>query len=394
MLIRTVRLNRGVLNTFTYPNVRRIDLRALRGNLTAVRRLLPAGTRVLAVLKADAYGHGMLPSAHAVCEAGADMIGVAAADEGIALREGGVTLPVLVLGPAMRQSAGEAVKHGLTMTVCSPDMVAWLEEAAAKAGKTVDVHLKIDTGMNRIGCRNEEEVAAMLQALDNAPHVRLTGAFTHFADADGDDDSFTKAQLARFTELAAMLPEGVIRHCANSAAALRLPEAALDMVRVGLALYGYAPVETDVQLERCMTWETDVTFVKDIQPGESVSYGCTFTADRTMRAATIACGYGDGYHRAASGQAEVLIGGRRCRILGRICMDQMIADVTDVPDCRPGDRAVLMGRMGSECITAEDIARWAGTIPYEILLAATGRVRRIFEGGGQTDEYSPENERK
>lgn len=382
------------MNTFTYPNVRRIDLCALRGNLTAVRRHLPAGTRVLAVLKADAYGHGMLPSAHAVCEAGADMIGVAAADEGIALREGGVTLPVLVLGPAMHQSAGEAVKHDLTMTVCTPAMVARLEEAAATAGKTVQVHLKIDTGMNRIGCRNEEEVAAMLQALDNAPHVRLTGAFTHFADADGDDDSFTRAQFARFMELAGMLPEGVIRHCANSAAALRLPEAALDMVRIGLALYGYAPVETDVQLDKCMTWETDVTFVKEVHKGESVSYGCTFTADRTIRAATIACGYGDGYHRAASGQAEVLIGGQRCRILGRICMDQMVADVTNVPDCQPGDRAVLMGRMGDERITAEDIARWAGTIPYEILLAATGRVRRVFEGGGQADEYSPENERK
>ncbi len=365
--------------TFTYPNVRRVDLAALRRNLTALRRHLPEGTGILAVLKADAYGHGLLPSAHAVEEAGADMIGVACTDEGIALRRNGVQLPVLVLGPAMQKSANHAVQHDLTMTVCSPAMVAWLEEAAQKAGKTVSVHIKIDTGMNRIGCRNADEVLAVLHELENSPHVKLTGAFTHFADADSDNDSFTRLQLERFNQLTGLLPEGIIRHCANSAAMLRLPEAAFDMVRTGIAMYGYPPVSTDIPLETCMTWETEVTYVKEVPAGEAFSYGRTFTSDAPLRAATIACGYGDGYHRAASGRGEVLIGGKRCRIIGRICMDQMMADVTDVPDCRPGDRVVLMGRMGSECITAEDVARWADTIPYEILLAATGRVRRVYD---------------
>ena len=376
-----------------YP-VKIIDLEVLRKNVAAVRATLPEQTQLLAVVKADAYGHGIVPVGRNALDAGASWLAVARTDEGLVLRKAGIQAPILVLGASSVSEIAEGVRHGLTLTVSGPRMIHAVQECAMREGKSGYVHLKIDTGMGRIGVRTEEEVQAVLCALQECPEVVLTGAFTHFADADGEADDYTLMQLNRFRELTASLPEGIIRHCANSAAIHRYPDAAMDMVRLGISMYGYPPVEANCAIKPVMEWHTAVTHVKTVQPGDKISYGCTFTADRTMRAATIACGYGDGYHRAASGQAEVLIGGRRCRILGRICMDQMIADVTDVPDCRPGDRAVLMGRMGSECITAEDIARWAGTIPYEILLAATGRVRRIFEGGGQTDEYSPDNERK
>ena len=220
---------------------------------------------------------------------------------------------------------------------------------------------------------------ALLQTIMAESCLRLTGAFTHFADCDGDDMTFTYQQLDRFRTLTALLPAGIIRHCANSAAIHRLmPEAAFDMVRMGISMYGYPPVPTDMPLKPFMTWRTQVTFVKTIQPGDTVSYGRTYCADRPVRLATVAIGYGDGYHRAGTGKAEVIIHGRRVPVKGRICMDQMMVDVTDVPDVKPGDVVTLLGADGDVWITAEDLAAWDGTISYEVLLAATGRVRRTW----------------
>lgn len=356
--------------------LRRVDLAALRRNVEHIRHSLPQHTGLLAVVKADAYGHGMVQVARAALQAGASHLAVALVEEGITLREAGVRAPILVLGATSPAEAQAGVAAGLTLTVCDADMVHAAENAARLAGCQALVHLKLDTGMCRIGARTEEEVRAVLDTLAACPHVRLTGAFTHFADADGGDMAFTNQQLQRFKALTALLPEGILRHCANSAAIHRLPEAAMDMVRAGISMYGYPPVATDMPLEMVMDWRTEVTYVKDIQPGDTVSYGRTFTAETPMRVATIACGYGDGYHRAASGKAQVIIRGQRARVLGRICMDQMMVDVTDIPGVVPGDRVTLMGRDGGACITAEDIARWAGTISYEVLLAATGRVPR------------------
>lgn len=331
----------------------------------------------MAVLKANAYGHGALEAAKVLAEDGADMFGVAIADEGAVLREGGIDTPVLVLGPVVGECIRQAVQYQLTMTVCTPESVQEIEKACVECGCEAQVHVKLDTGMNRIGCRSAEELIAVMDAVLHAPHVRLTGAFTHLAAADGDD-SYTQMQLKRFRMLASMLPPGIRLHCANSAAIHTLPDAAFDMARAGISLYGYPPVTTELPLEMCMTWETAVTHVKHVSAGESIGYGCTYQAEHDMRVATIACGYGDGYHRAASNRGEVLIGGKRCRIVGRICMDQMMADVTAVPQVQPGDRVVLMGQMGGNRITAEDIAVWADTIPYEILLSAPGRVRHII----------------
>ncbi len=362
---------------------RTVDLAVLRKNVRLIKESLPEGTRLMAVVKADAYGHGMVQVAREALRAGASHLAVALVEEGVGLREAGITAPVLVLGATSYEEALLGVQHGLTLTVCDPVMVQAVEMAACAVDKQALVHLKIDSGMSRIGARTEDEVQAVLHTLADCPHVKLTGTFTHFADADGDDMAFTYQQLERFKQLTSCLPEGILRHCANSAAIHRLPEAAMDMVRAGISMYGYPPVETDMPLEPFMDWRTKVTYVKEIQPGDTVSYGRTFAADKPMRVATMACGYGDGYHRAASGKAEVIIRGKRAKVLGRICMDQMMADVTDIPGVVPGDTVTLMGRDGDERITAEDMAAWAGTISYEVLLAATGRVPREWIHAGE-----------
>ncbi len=354
-----------------YP-VQTIDLSAIRHNIRAMRATLPEHTMLLAVVKADAYGHGIVQTAKAALSAGASWLAVARTCEGAVLRDAGVTTPILVLGASCETEMAEAVCHELTLAICNADMVRTYQRVAAQNHGTACMHLKLDTGMGRIGARTEEEVLAVLDALDECPDVRMTGAFTHFADADGATDAYTRKQLAKFQALTHLLPEGIIRHCANSASIHRYPEATMDMVRAGISMYGCPPVPTETELLPCMEWHTAVTFVKGVQPGDKVSYGCTFEADKPMKLATIACGYGDGYHRHATGRAQVVIRGQRAPIVGRICMDQMMADVTHIPDVAPGDEVTLLG----DGITADELASWSDTISYEVLLAATGRVHR------------------
>ena len=363
-----------------YP-IQTVDLAVLRNNVRLIRESLPSHTKLLAVVKADAYGHGLTQAARNALHAGADWLAVARTDEGVILRSAGITAPILVLGAASGQEIGDGVHHGLTLAVTDPLTVKAVQRWAVKEGRQGLVHLKLDTGMGRIGARTEEEVRAMLAALEQCPNVSLNGVFTHFADADGVTEDYTRMQLARFNALASLLPAGVIRHCANSATIHRYPEAAMDMVRAGISMYGYPPVKTDMPLRPVMDWRTAVTYVKTIQPGDAVSYGCTFTADHPMTLATVACGYGDGYHRCASGRAEVLIHGRRCPVVGRICMDQMMADVTGLENVVPGDEVVLIGRSGEAYITAEELGAWSNTISYEVLLAATERVQRRWVNG-------------
>ena len=353
-----------------------MDLAALRSNIRLLKESLPADTMLMAVVKADAYGHGIVPAAKNALSAGAQWLAVARTDEGIALRKAGIHAPVLVLGAASGLEIGDGVRHDLTLAVTDPRMVMAVQRWAEKENTTGYVHLKLDTGMGRIGVRTEAEVSDMLAAVDACPCVRLTGVFTHFADADGDTPDYTRLQLERFKALTASMPADVIRHCANSAAIHSYPEAAMSMVRAGISMYGYPPVETALPLRPVMDWRTAVTYVKTVQPGDKVSYGCTFTAQQPMKLATVACGYGDGYHRCGSGKAQVIIQGRRCPVVGRICMDQMMVDVSELADVEPGDEVILIGEDGGERITAEDLANWCGTISYEVLLAATERVHR------------------
>ena len=360
-----------------YP-LRTIDLAALRQNVRLLKASLPAGTMLMAVVKADAYGHGILQTAHHALKAGADWLAVARSGEGEVLRQAGVSAPILVLGASSDGEIAQGVMQNLTLTVCSTAKLRDLQREAARQNRIARMHLKLDTGMGRIGARTEQEVDDILAALQECPNVRMTGVFTHFADADGEDEAYTRQQLARFEQLIRRLPDGLIRHCANSAAIHRFPEAAMDMVRAGISMYGNPPVPTDMPLRPVMDWRTAVTFVKDVHAGEKISYGCTFTAEKPMRLATVACGYGDGYHRSASGTAEVIIHGRRVPVVGRICMDQMMVDVTGIDDVKPGDEAMLMGRQGDEVITPDELGAWAGTIGYEVLLGATDRVYRLW----------------
>ncbi len=357
-----------------YP-VRTIDLAVLRRNVKLIRQSLPENTKLLAVVKADAYGHGIVQVARNALRAGADWLAVARTDEGIGLRNMGINVPVLVLGAAWGQEIEDGVLHDLTLTVTDAEMIHTIQHCAARHERVGKIHLKIDTGMGRIGVRTEDEVQAVLDALTACDAVHMTGAFTHFADADGADLAYTEMQLARFNALTALLPKGILRHCANSAAIHRCPEARMDMVRAGISMYGYPPVHTDMPLMPVMDWRTAVTHVKQVQAGDKISYGCTYTADKLMTLATVACGYGDGYHRCGSGHAEVIIHGRRCPVVGRICMDQMMVDVTDL-NVQPGDEVTLIGREGDAVITADELGAWSSTISYEVLLAATERVHR------------------
>ena len=358
-----------------YP-VRTIDLAVLRDNICLIKDTLPDNTLLMAVVKADAYGHGIVPAARNALLAGASWLAVARTDEGILLRNAGIQAPILVLGAASGLEIQYGVRHDLTLTVTDPRMVHAVQRHAAAQKKTGDIHLKLDTGMGRIGVRTAGEVREILAALEASPAVKLTGVFTHFADADGKDDAYTLRQIERFKALSDLLPKDVLRHCANSAAIHRFPQATFDMVRAGISMYGYPPVKTALPLRPVMDWRTAVTYVKNLQPGDMVSYGCTFEATSPMKVATVACGYGDGYHRCASWKAEVIIEGVCCKVIGRICMDQMMVDVSAIEDVVPGDEVILIGSDGENVITADDLGKWSGTISYEVLLAATERVHR------------------
>jgi alanine racemase len=364
-------------------NIRIIDVNAIRENMKALRQNTPTTAKMMAVVKADAYGHGAFITAKAVLESGADMLAVATVGEGCELRELGIDAPILVLGAVTQGDVRMGVDYGLIQTVCTPEMVCFCEQAGKEKRKQAEVHLSVDTGMGRIGVRSREEMDRVLETIQLSQHVHLTGVFTHFSDADGDEDgvSYTRKQFKRFCELTDGLPENVIRHCDNSAAIHRMPDMAMNMVRAGISLYGYPPVNADILLQPCMEWRCKVSFVKDCPEGTYISYGRTFRTVKPMRIATVTCGYGDGYHRNASGKAEVLIRGQRFRVIGRICMDQMMVDITGNDDIQPEDPVILMGKCGEEAIGADDIAGWSGTISYEILLSAGSRVERQYTGG-------------
>ena len=361
-------------------NSRTVFVSRIEQNMRLIRQSVPDGIKTMAVVKADGYGHGAVRTAEAALKGGADMLAVASASEGSELRRNGITAPVLVLGAVTEEDAYEGVEYGLIQTVCSPMMVCWCEQAGQKLHREARVHLKIDSGMGRIGVRTEAERDAVLHEIATCRKVQLAGVFTHFSDADGDADGilYTKEQFRRFLELTESIPDGILRHCCNSAAIHRFPEMCLDMVRAGISLYGYPPVETENGLKPCMQWSAKVSYVKEMLPGEYVSYGRTYRSERTIRVATITCGYGDGYFRSAGNKARVLINGKKVPVIGRICMDQMMADVTDI-DVSAGDKVILIGESGGEQITAEDVAAWAGTISYEVLLNAGSRVSRIYD---------------
>ena len=364
------------------PVYAEVDLSAVRHNIQSMKGLLKPATRLCVVVKADGYGHGALAVAREAVAAGADYLAVAVLDEAIELRTAGFTQPLLVLGYTPPALAHTLVYNNLAQTIYTLDQARAISAAAAAAGKTATVHLKVDTGMGRLGVR-PEDAGAFARAVADLPHLDVEGAYTHFAKADATDKAYANQQLAAFKEaLAGIEGQGVrlaIRHCANSAATIDMPEAHLDMVRTGIVTYGLWPSpEVDksrVTLRPAMRFKAGVAFVKDVPAGTSISYGCTFTTDKPSVIATLPVGYADGWTRMLSGKAQVVIRGVRAPIVGRICMDQCMADVTHIPGVRIGDEALLFG--GPE-LPADEVADALGTINYEITCMVGKRVPRKY----------------
>ena len=360
-----------------------IDLAAIARNIAALRSRLEDRTELWAVVKANAYGHGAVAVARTALEAGASRLAVARISEGIALRQAGIRAPILVLGYHLPAEAEAAVFHELTMTVNDPDFARALDLHARDAGKKMPIHVKVDTGMSRFGVF-PEELLPLLERLTHFRHLELEGLWTHFATADERDKTFTRRQFAMFQYAAFLARDRFdipVLHAANSAAILDLPETGLDAVRPGIALYGLYPsdaVSNDIPLEPALTLISHVGRVRTLPPGGSVGYGRTFTATAPTRIALLPIGYGDGLHRLLSNRGEVLIRGQRAPVVGRVSMDNIVVDVSRIPDVETGDEAVLIGRQGREHIPAEEVARWAETINYEVTTSLLPRVTRIY----------------
>ena len=355
-----------------------VSARALTNNARLIRSRLPESVRLMAVVKADAYGHGLAYAARAFLEGGAQALAVAIVEEAAALREAGVTAPILILGGAGEDSIDDAVRFGASQAIFTPDMLRMMERAAVKHGRTAKAHLKIDTGMSRIGVKGDGMLAGMLEAWKECPHVEMEGMFTHFCVSETDKE-FTDLQNARFKEaLQEVMKAGhmPIAHAAASGA-FETPEYMHDMVRPGLAMYGFgAKMDGLVPAQRLTSRPVRL---QRIEKGETVSYGRIFTAKRDTVVMTIPIGYGDGYPRILSGKAYAIVEGKRVPQIGRVCMDMTMFDVTDVPGVTLESEVVLMGSQGSEMITPEELAEMAGTIPYEIMLGFKARVRRVYE---------------
>ncbi len=362
-----------------------IHLPALLKNIRLAKRRLKPETKFLAVIKANAYGHGITEVGQYLEQSGlCDMFGVAIPEEGVRLRLAGVTLPILILGVTDPDHASIVVGNDLTPAVFTPEQVRILDRCAKAAGKIATVHVKLDTGMRRIGVTDDESLDALLDAFDACENVKMTGVFTHFAKSESDPD-FTHLQAERFDAFVAKIRARGFAptvHAANSGATLDFPELQYDMVRFGIALYGCHPDAKRTEgsgLTPVMSLITHVSNLKTVPEGEGVSYGLRFVTSRPTRVATLPIGYGDGYKRCLTGKADVLIGGVRCPQIGTICMDQMMVDVSAVPGVAIGDEAVLIGRQGYEKITADELADRADTISYEILLSISDRVPRVYE---------------
>lgn len=363
-----------------------IDPQAVTHNVRTLRQLAGTAARLMAVVKADGYGHGAATVARAALAGGADRLGVATLDEAIALREAGFEAPIHLLSEAPPDAASEVVAARIVPTVCTKGFAIALSQAASAAGVTVPYHLKIDTGMNRIGVRAEEaaDFALWLRAL---PGVEMEGVFTHFATADTLGDWEFERQVERLSNaLGRMRTEGVkptLVHAANSAATVLRPETRLDMVRCGIAIYGlHAAPSTygKIDLVPAMRVVARVSFVKRIGLGEGVSYGFTYHASGPTTIATLPLGYADGVPRLASNKMEVLIGGTRCRQVGRVCMDQLMVEVPDHLRVDVGDEAVIVGSQGGERIVMDELADHASTINYEIACAFGRRLERRLAG--------------
>ena len=357
------------------------DIGAFKRNIVKILTFIGSGVKLIAVVKAEAYGHGLTPCGRAALEAGADMLAVAYIDEGIVLRDAGINSPILILSSEQPDCASEMIHYNLTASVGGIELLEALNSAAINQKTTAAVHIKVDTGMGRLGVLHDH-ARDFIEKARSLKGIAIEGLFTHLSCADEDDPSYSHIQMDRFGEILqniGAIPS--IIHVTNSAGTLRFPQAHYTHIRPGLMLYGLKPFDSSekiLPLEKVMTLSSRIAHIKTVPPGTAISYGAAFVTKRKSRIATIPSGYGDGYPRILSGKADVLIGGKRVPVVGRICMDHFMVDVTNQGRIRIGDEAVLIGRQGDEEITAEELAVLAGTINYEITTALTARVPRVI----------------
>ncbi len=376
-----------------------VNLDAIRNNISAGKKLIKPGTKMMAVVKADAYGHGAVPVAKAVDDI-VDAYAVAIVEEGVELRKAGITKPILILGYTFPEMCSEAVKNDIAMAAFDYNTVKEYDSVAKKLNKKAIVHIKLDTGMRRIGylCDTEEEIAEGIEdikkiaALEN---VFIEGMFTHFSKADEADKTFARGQFAKYMHFAEKLKEnGInipIKHVCNSAGVIDIPEADLDMVRFGITTYGMYPTDDvtkeKLPVEPAMEIKTHISMLKTLSEGIGIGYSGTFVTKGTTRVATIPVGYGDGFPRGLSNAGRVLIKGKSAPILGRICMDQCMVDVSDIPDAEVGDVVTLMGVDGNEFISAEEIGMTVGnSFHYEVVCDISKRVPRVYYRNGKVVE--------
>lgn len=363
-----------------------VDLDAIAHNVQAIKAHIASHVMLIAVVKANAYGHGALEVAQTALRNGASWLAVARADEGIYLRQAGIVAPILVMNYTPPDEIEEALRHDLTLTLSDLEPARLVSATASRLGRAATVHIKMDTGMGRFGLL-PEEVLPFVQEVAALPGIQIEGLYTHFAVADLADKDYTRLQFRRFQQVRNRLAAAGFRiplcHTANSAATLDLPETHLDAVRVGIAMYGLRPsseVEPAVPLRPALSLKSHVARVRTLPAGSSISYGRTYITPREMPVALVPVGYGDGYHRLISNRGAVLINGRRAPIVGRVCMDQLVVDVSQAGPVEPNSEVVLIGSQGEERITAEEVAGWAETINYEVTTALLPRVPRLYVG--------------
>lgn len=373
-----------------------VDLDAIWENMVHMKENIAENTKILAVIKTDGYGHGGVPIAK-MLEQLDFMFGYAAAtyEEAHVLREAGVKKPILILGYTFPYCYEELIREEIRPAVYRRDTVEELAAAAAKVGKKAKVHIKVDTGMGRIGITPDEEGLEFVRFLMGHPELEVEGIFTHFAKSDEADKTSANHQLELFqnfidkiqTELGITIP---VKHCSNSAAILEMPQANMDMVRAGITTYGLYPSEEVskdiVPLRAAMSLYSHIVYCKTIHSGQSVSYGGLFTAQKDTRVATIPVGYGDGYPRSLSGKGYVLIHGKKAPILGRVCMDQFMVDISEIPEAMDGDKVTLLGMDGTERITAEELGELSGRFNYEFVCDLGKRIPRVYIQHGEITE--------
>ena len=358
-----------------------VNLTRLRLNLDAIRAAV-SPAKVMIVIKANAYGHGLAEVAKTLVQR-VDYIGVAVLEEGIFLRKLGIQAPILVLGGIWGEQVPRYLEYDLTFTASSVERLEQIEAVAKQAGKKAKIHLKIDTGMERIGV-HYYNAHTLQETAARCRNVVVEGIYSHFANADAQDLTHARLQLERFQDVLGFYDKNSlplpVRHMANSAAILQMPESYLDMVRPGIMLYGVYPSQSvlrSIVVQPALTWKSRVVYFKVVQSGHPVSYGSTWQADHPVRVVTVPVGYGDGYLRSMSNKAQVIINGRKYPQIGRICMDQMMVNIEN-DSAYNGDDVILMGEVKNQAITAEELAEWAGTIPYEVLTNINTRVPRVY----------------